>query len=148
MGVYEKQIFSSMGKNWGLGLGNNIAEMYFIMDRSDPWFSFYSISVYPTGSKQKWQQSHGDCFLLGGKSVHMRDIPRYTGKTDTGWTYPLWSIFVQHYSWDKCLLYFLCLKNTLNSVVSYFLCLKNTLNSVVSYPSIQGAIKKSFVQRV
>ena len=90
---------------------NNIAEIHFIMDKSGLHFSFYSISGhgsdFPTGSKQKWQKSHGHCLFPVGKSGNIRDIYQtYYKNKNIGLIYPLWSIFLQYHFWGKCFIYF------------------------------------------
>ena len=45
---------------------------------------------FTTGSKQKWQKSHGHCLHPVGKSVHMRGIPQiYCKNYNIGEIYPL-----------------------------------------------------------
>ena len=86
MVVYEKRYFEWCRRTGESCLQNNIAEMYFIMDRSE-WCLVFKAHLgmdqifrdLPTESKEtgwKWQKIHAICLLPVGWSVNIWSIPR------------------------------------------------------------------------
>ena len=86
----RNRYFQAWGKIEAICLQNNIAEIYFMMDRPDLHFKFYNVSGgafdihrFP---KQEVNNDHvvfANLLLPVGKSVNIRSIPRYTVKTKT-----------------------------------------------------------------